>query len=162
MKKLTCLFNNDDEIIRLFRKWIQAEIYDGEKIWTLTRGIPQGSVVSPLMANLFLDELDELYMEFDKKVVRYADDLLVLCKCPDESDEILELTDMILDQLKLKINKAKTKPVSFDSGFKFLGAVFLHDDVYLPWPRKKKKEFSVSLPPPLTLKKYSFIFTSIS
>ena len=89
----------DKDLLRLFEKWIKADIYDGKKIWTLEKGIPQGSVVSPMMANLFLDELDETLMAFDKKLVRYADDFLILSKTEKEAEENIELTDMILDDL---------------------------------------------------------------
>ncbi|MBC8181877.1 RNA-directed DNA polymerase [candidate division KSB1 bacterium] len=144
----------DEDLLRLFEKWIKAEVYDGKKIWTLEKGIPQGSVVSPMMANLFLDELDETLLAFDKKLVRYADDFLILSKTEKEAEENIELTDMILDDLKLDLNPLKTKIVSFDQGFKFLGAVFLRDDVYLPEPKKRVKRDGVHFPPALTLKRY--------
>jgi len=142
------------EIIRLFEKWIKVEIYDGTRIWTLDKGIPQGSVVSPMLANLFLDELDETLISFGKKLVRFADDFLILSKTENEAEENVELTDMILDDLKLDLNPLKTKIVSFDRGFKFLGAIFLYDGVYLPQPQKRKKTPPPKLPPPLTLKRY--------
>src|SRR5947208_1974272 len=70
----------DPPVRRLFELWIAGEIYDGERISPLEKGVPQGSVVSPMLANLFLDELDESLALFGQAVVRYADDLLVLCK----------------------------------------------------------------------------------
>lgn len=145
---------DDSDILLLFKKWIKAEIYDGKRIWQLEKGISQGSVVSPMLANLFLDELDETLMSFDKKLVRYADDFLILSKTEEEARENIELTDMILEDLKLELNPVKTRVVSFNGGFKFLGAVFLTDGVYLPIPEKKKERDGVQLPPPLTLKRY--------
>lgn len=153
LQKLKALIT-EPQVIRLFGKWIKVEVYDGKSIEVLGKGIPQGSVVSPILANLFLDELDELLMSFDKKLVRYADDFLILSKTAEEAQENIELTDMILDDMKLDLNPVKTKIVSFDQGFKFLGAIFLYDDVYLPQPKKRKKSDIVKLPPPLTLKKY--------
>ena len=142
------------DILRLFEKWIKAEVYDGKKIWTLDKGIPQGSVVSPMLANLFLDELDETLMSFGKKLVRFADDFLILSKTEAEAEQDIELTDMLLEDMKLDLNPLKTKIVSFDSGFKFLGAIFLHGDIYLPFPEKKEKRQPPKMPPPLTLERY--------
>ena len=144
----------DPDVLRLFEKWIKAEIYDGKKIWTVTKGIPQGSVVSPMLANLFLDELDETLMSFGKKLVRFSDDFLILSKSEAEAEEDIELTDMLLEDMKLDLNPLKTKIVSFDSGFKFLGAIFLHDGIYLPFPEKREKRQSPKMPPPLTVQRY--------
>jgi RNA-directed DNA polymerase len=153
LKKLERLFD-EPLLIRLFRKWIKVEVYDGQNIWKLDTGIPQGSVVSPVLANLFLDELDELMMSFDKKLVRYADDFIILSKTEAEAQENIELTDMILEDLQLSLQPEKTKIVSFDRGFKFLGALFLHDDVYYAERQKREQTDGVALPPPLTLKRY--------
>jgi len=145
----------DPAMLRLFEKWIRAEIYDGEKIWTLTEGIPQGSVVSPVLANLLLDELDETLVGFGMKLVRYADDFLILTKTEQAAQDAIELTDMMLEDLQLDLNPLKTKIVHFDKGFKFLGAIFLRDGIFLPFPQKRDKEHPPpKLPPPLTLRKY--------
>lgn len=145
---------DEPEILRLFHKWIKAEIYDGTRIWMLDKGIPQGSVVSPMLANLFLDELDEMLMSFGKKLVRYADDFLILSKTEEEAQENIDLTDMILDDMQLELDPVKTEIVSFDQGFKFLGAIFLYDGIYLPQPEKRKEAPPPKFPPPLTLKRY--------
>ena len=154
LEKLYRLFPQEPQLLHLFEKWIRAEIYDGQRIWTLDKGIPQGSVISPVLANLFLDELDETLTEFGLKLVRYADDFLVLTKTEAEARDAVEITDMMLDDLKLELNPLKTKIVSFDSGFKFLGAIFLYDGIFLPLPQKRKKGPQPKLPPPLTLRTY--------
>lgn len=153
MEKLQTVIQ-EPELIRLFRKWIKAEVYDGERIWTLEKGIPQGSVVSPILANLFLDELDETFMSFDRKVVRFADDFLVLSKSESEADENIELTNMILDELHLDLNPVKTTIVSFERGFRFLGTIFLGRDVYWPEWQKNERSYEVNLPLALNLKSY--------
>jgi len=146
---------SDPAMLRLFEKWIRAEIYDGEKIWTLDKGIPQGSVVSPPLANLLLDELDETLMSFKMKLVRYADDFLILTKTEKAAEDAIELTDMMLEDLQLDLNPLKTKIVHFDKGFKFLGAIFVGDGIFVPFPQKRNKENPPpKLPPALTLRRY--------
>lgn len=146
---------SEPEILRLFEKWIRAEVYDGERIWTLDKGIPQGSVVSPALANLFLDELDETLMSFGMKLVRFADDFLILTKSEGEAQDAIEITDMLLEDMWLDLNPLKTKIVSFDHGFKFLGAIFMRDGIFVPFPQKRDKEHPPpKLPPALTLRKY--------
>ncbi len=144
----------DPYICHLFEHWIRAEVYDGKRLFTLTQGIPQGSVTSPMLANLFLDALDETLAALGQTVVRYADDFLILCKDPSHTSEALELTDDVLERLGLELNRDKTLVTSFDQGFKFLGATFLRDGIYLPFDRPKAEREPPSLPPPLDLLTY--------
>jgi retron-type reverse transcriptase len=144
----------DPYVVSLFERWACTEIYDGKRLVSLPRGIPQGSVVSPMLANLVLDELDENLALFGQTLVRYADDFLVLCKSPREAAEALELTDYLLGDLDLKLNREKTLTTSFEQGFKFLGVTFLNDALYLPFHRVKKDWSPPHLPPPLDLLTY--------
>jgi retron-type reverse transcriptase len=144
----------DPAMLRLFEKWVKVEVYDGTKIWTLDKGIPQGSVVSPALANLFLDALDETLMSFGMKLVRFADDFLILAKSEKEAEDAIEITDMLLDDMQIDLNPLKTKIVSFDKGFKFLGAIFLGDGIFLPFPQKREQGPPPKLPPALTLRRY--------
>ncbi len=141
-------------LFALFEGWIRAEIYDGERVYRPQRGIAQGPVVSPMLANLFLDELDENLALFGKTVVRYADNLLILCKSAAEAGEALELTEYLLAQLELRLNQEKTHTSSFEQGFKFLGATFLKDAIYLPFDPAKPEPSAPTLPPPLDLLTY--------
>lgn len=141
-------------IFSLFERWIRAEVYDGTRIVPLARGLPQGSVVSPMLANLFLDELDENLALFGQTLVRYADDFLVLCKTPEDASQALELTDYLLENLDLHLNLEKTRTASFDEGFKFLGAIFLKGEIYLPFDRSKPEMITPHFPPPLDLLTY--------
>jgi group II intron reverse transcriptase/maturase len=144
----------DPYILELFERWIAAEIYDGRTVVRLAKGVPQGSVVSPMLANLFLDELDENLALFGQAVVRYADDFLVLCKTPQDAEQALELTDYLVAELELHLNREKTRIASFDQGFEFLGAVFIKDSIYLPFDRHRPEPVEPVLPSPLDLWTY--------
>ncbi|MDP9120336.1 MAG: reverse transcriptase domain-containing protein [Acidobacteriota bacterium] len=138
----------------LFERWVRAEVYDGRRVYPLDKGLPQGSVLSPALANLFLDELDEDLVRRGQKVVRYCDDLLILCRRPEEAQAALELTDALLARLELTLDPEKTRTTSFDQGFKFLGVIFLKDDLYSPYDRPAAPHGASSLPPPLDLLTY--------
>lgn len=144
----------DPYLLELFERWVRAEVYDGKRIWSLTEGIPQGAVVSPMLANLFLDELDEQLEALGLRSVRYGDDFLVLCRKPDDVEEALELTDLVLEELELDLNRDKTVLTNFDQGFRFLGLIFLGDAIYQPFEERKKRDNQAKLPPPLDLATY--------
>jgi group II intron reverse transcriptase/maturase len=144
----------DARLLHLFELWIATEIYDGERVYPAERGVPQGSVVSPMLANLFLDELDESLALFGQAVVRYADDLLVLCRSRAEAEAALELTDYLVAELELHLDREKTTTTSFDQGFEFLGAIFVKDSIYLPFERRRPEPSPPLLPPPLDLWTY--------
>jgi group II intron reverse transcriptase/maturase len=144
----------DNDVLALFESWIRTEVYDGKRLFTPDRGLPQGSVVSPLLANLFLDQLDESLAVFEQKIDRYADDFLVLCRDRERAEGALEVTDALLDGLGLGLQREKTSIASFDQGFKFLGALFVGDDVYLPFSHRRPESQPPRLPPPLDLWTY--------
>jgi group II intron reverse transcriptase/maturase len=144
----------ENEVLRLFELWVQTEVYDGRALTRPEQGIPQGSVVSPVLANLFLDQLDESFALFGQAVVRYADDFLLLCRNQEQAEGALEVTDALLDGLGLTLDRDKTALTSFGHGFKFLGALFVNDEVYLPFQQRKPEYEPPKLPPPLDLWTY--------
>ena len=137
------------ELTGLITQWVQAEVWDGRQISWLKRGLPQGSVVSPLLANLFLDELDETLLGHDLKLVRYADDFVILCKSPHQAEQALNLTRQKLAELHLGLNASKTSIRTFDDSFKFLGVFFWKDLTMLPFEKRIRERRVLSLPPPL-------------
>ena len=116
---------SDEGILQLILQWLDAVIVDGNKRFRLSKGIPQGSPLSPLLANLFLDHLDEMLLDNNFRLVRYADDFIVLCKTAEKANDALELTQEVLNGLKLSFNTRKTRVVDFNQGFHFLGVQFV-------------------------------------
>lgn len=141
-------------LIRLIKMWVRAEVYDGNSVFRLKEGIPQGSAISPILANLFLDHLDEELMRKKYKMVRFADDFLVLCKEKEEAQEALEITDEILEKMFLELDEKKTSIINFDQGFRYLGVIFLKSMIMVPFEREKKKKNVLYMPPPLNLSAY--------
>ena len=115
----------DKDVVDLVRKWIMVDmVYKGRKV-KRKKGLPQGSVISPLLANLYLDDLDEALLKEGYKLIRFADDFVVLCKSSKRAQQAVELTDQLLEDLHLRLNKDKTSVVTFEEGFKFLGSLFI-------------------------------------
>lgn len=115
----------DDELIELVRLWLTAPVREGENLTSTTLGVAQGSPLSPLLANLYLDHLDEALLDQGHALVRYADDFVVLAKHRDRAEAAVELSTQVLKDLELKLNPLKTRVVNFETGFKFLGWNFV-------------------------------------
>ena len=117
---------DDTELIALLHRWLTAEIVDGfnPRIRNAT-GLPQGSPVSPLLANLYLDRFDEQMEKEGFRLVRFADDYLVLCKSRPKAEAALKLSETALAELQLELNNEKTRITTFSEGFKYLGYLFI-------------------------------------
>ncbi len=117
---------DDEELLRLLRTWITAKIVDGEnpRIHNV-KGLPQGCPISPVLANLFLDKFDERIEKDGYKLIRFADDFLILCKTKPKAESAMKLSESILEELKLELNNEKTRITTFAEGFKYLGYLFV-------------------------------------
>lgn len=80
---------SDGRVLALLRGWLDQDILQGVKRWTPTGGTPQGAVISPLLANLYLHPLDELLAAKGYRMVRYADDFVVLCRNREDAEAAL-------------------------------------------------------------------------
>lgn len=115
----------DGSILGLIRAWLKAGVMEDMQLKMVTTGSPQGGVISPLLANVYLHQFDRIMTERGYRLVRYADDFVILCKLERKAERALEVARQILEgQLKLKMHPVKTRIVHFRDGFDFLGCRF--------------------------------------
>ena len=100
-------------------------LLDGE-YHARAKGLAQGSPLSPLLANLYLDSFDEKVSSWNVRMVRYADDFIILTRSLKEAEEILGKTESSLSELGLNLKKEKTSIKKINEGFDFLGMRFDH------------------------------------
>lgn len=118
---------SDRRILKLIRQWLQAGIMYGNIHEISELGTSQGSVISPLLANIYLNTLDRLWEKYGLthgKLVRYADDTVIICKNKKSANHALSLLQYIMGKLDLKLHPVKTKVVCMwdgKEGFDFLG-----------------------------------------
>lgn len=109
----------DPRTVGLVELWLDGS--DGE-----ARGLLQGSPLSPLLANLYLDEVDRLLDGPDGRLVRYADDFVVLCRRKSDAEAARERAATLLDDRGLELHPDKTRIGRFEDGFWFLGHYFVN------------------------------------
>jgi len=117
-------------ILCLVKSLISAGVSTPEGIVTSDRGIPQGAVISPLLANLYLHEFDRHFSASDVKLVRYADDFLILAKSRDRIVAARSQVEQFLSEIGLELHPHKTQITHFDRGFRFLGHAFLENAIF--------------------------------
>ncbi len=118
---------NDGRVLGLIRGWLDQDIVSGMERWTPTGGTPQGAVISPLLANIYLRPLDEDLAARGHRMVRYADDFVVLCQSREEAEAALaEIRRWVADNgLSLHPDKMHLGDCRRPGeGFEFLGYRF--------------------------------------
>jgi RNA-directed DNA polymerase len=112
----------DGNILELVRRFLCAGVMESGKYQTTRIGTPQGGVISPLLANIALNRMDQTLEQAGFRFVRYADDFVVLCKSRHRAKEAMELiTRLLADQMSLTLSPEKTRITTFKEGFAFLG-----------------------------------------
>jgi group II intron reverse transcriptase/maturase len=111
---------DDKAVLRLIRRYLEAGIMDNGVVMERYEGTPQGGPLSPLLANVLLDEVDRELERRGHRFVRYADDCNVYVRSPKAGERVLEGLRKFYDRLHLKVNEAKTAVASV-YGRKFLG-----------------------------------------
>jgi RNA-directed DNA polymerase len=129
----------DSRVLEMIRKMLKQGVMETAKAWQPTeQGTPQGAVISPLLANLYLNPLDHLMVRLGKEMVRYADDFVILCESQAEAQAVLEQVRQWTAAAGLTLHPVKTRLVdaSQRGGFDFLG---YHFERGHRWPRDKSR-----------------------
>ena len=127
----------DGRMLGLLEGFLKQDILEGLALWTPEEGSPQGAVISPLLANLYLHPVDVAMAEAGLEMIRYADDLVVLCRSEAEAQRALDLLGGLIQGRRLSLHPEKTRLVDMripGEGFDFLG---YHFEGSRRWPRKK-------------------------
>jgi RNA-directed DNA polymerase len=127
---------SDSRVLTLVDAFLGQPIFEGLAQWTVHEGTPQGAVISPLLANLYLDPLDHAVAAAGFEIVRYADDFVILCRTAEEAEAALTLVRRWTEAAGLRLHPEKTHLVDMHhpGGFDFLGYHFERDR---RWPRTK-------------------------
>jgi RNA-directed DNA polymerase len=118
---------SDGRVLELIGLFLSQDIIQGMKRWTPTGGTPQGAVISPLLANIYLHPLDRQMKQQGYRIVRYADDFVVLCRTAQQAQAVLEEVKSWVAQNGLRLNGDKTHVGDCrqaGQGFEFLGYRF--------------------------------------
>jgi CRISPR-associated protein Cas1 len=137
----------DPDLLGLVRAWLTTPVREGTELHVPSKGLPQGSPISPVLANLYLDHFDEALLRHGLKLVRFADDFLVLCRSRPQAEAAFELTENLLHEFCLSLDREKSRVTSFDRGFRYLGHAFLKS-LAVPSPNRLYYAFHEANPAP--------------
>jgi len=132
---------SDRRVLKLIRQWLEAGVLE-DGVYNATEiGSPQGGIISPLLANIYLHVLDMFWAERYSSLgilIRYADDFVIICRTKRDAENALQTVKQIMDILKLTLHSTKTRVVDMgQEGFDFLGFHF---------HKKKSKKSNKLLP----------------
>jgi RNA-directed DNA polymerase len=126
---------SDGRVLELIERFLKQRVMDRLSTWTPESGCPQGAVVSPLLSNIYLDPLDHQMAAHGFKMVRYADDFVILCRSREEAEAAMAMVQTWTAASGLTLHPEKTVIVDVrEEGFDFLGYNFHGEH---RWPRKK-------------------------
>jgi RNA-directed DNA polymerase len=129
---------SDRGVLGLVKQFLEQGVMDDLREFTPEKGTPQGAVISPLLANLYLNPLDHLMSETGFAMTRYADDFVILCRSREDADRALAKVAQWVEENGLTLHPTKTKVVDSQvEGFDFLGYTFRGR---LRLPRKKSMD----------------------
>ena len=114
----------DERVIQMIKRYLKSGVMENGMVTETEEGSPQGGNLSPLLANIYLNEFDQEYEKRGVPCIRYADDIVLLAKSKRASERLLESSTKYLEEtLKLTVNREKSRTVSVFAirNFKFLG-----------------------------------------
>lgn len=116
----------DGRVLDLIEAYLHQGVLEGMKVWMPEKGTPQGAVISPLLANVYLHPVDMAMRQARFALVRYADDMVVLCQTREEAEAALVKLGELLEGQGLQLHPDKTRIAHLMErpGFQFLGYVF--------------------------------------
>jgi RNA-directed DNA polymerase len=127
----------DGRLLELIERFLGQDIMEGLSRWTPETGTPQGAVISPLLANLYLHSVDTAMEAAGFQMIRYADDFVIMCRDESEACKALHQVQQLITEKGLLLHPEKTRVVDTTlpgQGFDFLG---YHFERGTRWPRKK-------------------------
>jgi len=127
----------DGRVLELLENFLKQDILEGLALWSPEQGTPQGAVISPLLANLYLHSVDVAMAHAGFHMVRYADDFVILCCTQQDAEAALAKVEELTTAKGLTLHPEKTRLVDArvrGVGFDFLG---YHFERGTRWPRKK-------------------------
>lgn len=132
----------DMRVLRLIRAWLKAGVLEEGKVTHPLRGAPQGGVISPLLSNVMLHEVDRQWSREESarkvRLIRYADDMVLLAATAKEATGAWEQLQAQFKALRLEVNQEKSRLTTAQEGFAFLGFEFRWVQWrLLMWPRAK-------------------------
>jgi len=115
---------SDRRILHLIRQWLKAGILEDGEVTVPTAGSPQGGVLSPLLSNIYLHQLDQQWDRRNGTLIRFADDIVIVCKSPRQANVALQWAQGVVAELGLELNEAKTHTGHIREGFDFVGFTY--------------------------------------
>lgn len=120
----------DRLLLHYVRAWLKAQILNSADGVPREAGASQGNVLSPLLANIYLHQVDRRLLAQRLALVRYADDFVICCRRKAEAEAALEAARQALSHWGLRLNSRKTRIVHFDQGFVWLGHFLVRQECH--------------------------------